>query len=73
MTLLKLARYHEDNCNHHVNGKCTTAGCLRRGGYKSGGFDWDNPPATCEERETAKALRDYAASLTSDNRENETK
>ena len=60
--LMALAAYHEANCSRYVNGRCTTLRCMRRGGHKTGEqFDWDNPPSTCEEHETAVALRTAAS------------
>ena len=39
----------KDQCNRYVNGQCSTLSCLRRGGYKVGGYSYDI--ATCNPHE----------------------
>jgi len=59
--LLELAEYWERRCNRYVNGACSIRSCLVRGGWSAGktsGYD-----ATCEEHETANALRAHAAMM----------
>jgi hypothetical protein len=56
--LLELAKHWEGQCNRYTNGRCTTRTCLVRGGYRSGAPDYET--ATCEEHETALALRSRA-------------
>ena len=54
--LMRLAEHWEKQCNRYVNGTCMTRRCLVRGGYcGSGPVDYST--ATCEEHETAAALR----------------
>lgn len=55
--LLELATHWEKSCNRYVNGYCSTLRCLRRGGYEINSGPCDHAIATCEEHETAIALR----------------
>ena len=50
-----LIEHHKRECNRYVNGACTTAACLRRGGWKPGGIQ-NVDAATCVAHETAIAL-----------------
>lgn len=54
--LLELAEHWERQCSRYVNGFCTTRCCLMRGGYGGAG-PIGGVVATCEEHETAAALR----------------
>jgi len=53
--LLELAAHWESQCNRYVNGTCYARRCLVRSGWTSGPPDFSR--ATCEEHETATALR----------------
>ena len=50
-----LVAHYKRECNRYVNGVCTTAACLRRGGWKPGGIQ-NVDAATCVAHETAIAL-----------------
>ena len=50
-----LIEHHKRECNRYVNGACTTAACLRRGGWKPG-WPQNVDAATCVAHETAIAL-----------------
>jgi hypothetical protein len=56
MDKLELAEHWESRCNRYANGYCSSSRCLVRGGY-SGTGPVDYAIATCEEHETAAALR----------------
>lgn len=47
-------------CNRYTNGICSTAGCLRRGGY-SGEVPVNYELATCHAHETIKELESLRA------------
>jgi hypothetical protein len=57
--LLALAEHWESQCNRYANGFCSTRRCLVRGGWEAGTPDCSM--ATCEEHETAAALRARAS------------
>ena len=50
-----LIEHHKRECNRYVNGACTTAACLRRGGWKPG-WPQNVDAATCLAHETTIAL-----------------
>ena len=58
--LIELAEHWEERCNRTTNGFCSTRRCLVRGGYCGSG-PVDYSIATCEEYETAAALRARAS------------
>ena len=55
-------------CNRYVNGACTTARCLRRGGWVPGGPQ-SADDATCEAHEAAAALDAKDAEIAAAHRE----
>ena len=57
-----LVAHYKRECNRYVNGVCTTAACLRRGGWKPGGIQ-NVDAATCVAHETAIALAAKDAAL----------
>lgn len=50
-------------CNRLRHGKCTSAACLQRGGYKAGKKPVDYKQATCEAYEQHKALTRAMAAM----------
>lgn len=55
MTNQELIAWAKTQCNKYANGQCTTARCMRRGGFSSGSCP-DFQLATCEYHEVVKAL-----------------